>query len=172
MGGLYLFYRFTQSLFGPTIAWRALLLFLAFPAAFYLNLIYSEALFLLLTMWFFGSLYKRNYPMAAAAALLLPLTRPIGVLILAPFALFLLREALTDSKSEAHGMLRILPRLSDRRLLWLLAPIGGYLLAHVYMYASTGDFFVQENTISHFGSKWDLSNALRPDIFISALFDS
>lgn len=59
----------------------ALLLFLSYPVAFYTNILYSESLFLFLVLGLFYGLYREKFWLAIVFALLLPLSRPQGMLI-------------------------------------------------------------------------------------------
>ncbi|MBQ9941445.1 MAG: hypothetical protein IJP03_00410 [Christensenellaceae bacterium] len=58
-----------------------------FPSAFFALLPFSEGLFLLLIMLFMRHLRRRNYLAAAIFGLLASLTRSVGVLLMAPFAI-------------------------------------------------------------------------------------
>jgi len=83
---LYLLYRFVRQRFSQQTAWRTLILFLAFPTAFYLNLVYTEGLFLLLLLTFFGALYQRRMAIVAVCCFLLPLLRLPGLVVALPLA--------------------------------------------------------------------------------------
>ena len=79
---------------------------LAFPTGFYGGLVYTEALFLLLsTAFFYYWGEKRRLP-ALACAFLLPLSRPTGILILAPIlAGIFLEERNGKSAKRGNGIL-------------------------------------------------------------------
>ncbi|MBV8085426.1 MAG: hypothetical protein JO247_11490, partial [Chloroflexi bacterium] len=108
--GLYLLFVFLRDLYGRESALNTLLLFLAVPTAFFFSLVYSESVFLLLSALFFVWLYRKQYARAAIPALLLPLARPAGALVLLPFAVYY--------------VLHERPLLS-RRLFWVAAPVAG-----------------------------------------------
>jgi hypothetical protein len=79
---LFIFYQLTLLDYEEKIAWRSILMLLIFPTAFFFASIYTESLFLLLTL---ASLYcarKRNWLMASICGLFLAVTRPIGIIIL------------------------------------------------------------------------------------------
>ncbi|MPZ47870.1 MAG: hypothetical protein GEU75_00880 [Dehalococcoidia bacterium] len=57
---LYLLYVYCKRRYGEGPALKTLLALLALPTTFFLNLIYSEAVFLLLSVLFFWGLYTRN----------------------------------------------------------------------------------------------------------------
>lgn len=83
---------------GKGVADRSLLLLLAFPGAFFLGLPYSESLFLFLIAAFFWGLDTERLPVAATAALLLPICRPTGALILVPLAVHFALRLRRDGK--------------------------------------------------------------------------
>ncbi len=101
---LYLLYSLVRQRFSPQTAWRTLILLLAFPTAFYLNLLYTEALFLLLLVTFFAALYQRRTSIAAACCLLLPLLRLPGLVVALPLAWTMLTDLL-QAKTARHDPL-------------------------------------------------------------------
>lgn len=58
--GLVFFYKFLRMSLPKIDAYLVIVMFLAFPTAFYLSLIYSEALFLCLLFFFFYFLYQKK----------------------------------------------------------------------------------------------------------------
>lgn len=172
----------------------AVLLLVVFPTAFFLCLVYSESLFLLLAVTFFYNLYRQRYGACAVAAFLLPLVRPTGIFILIPCLMhhWLARHVLPGEAGEARiagggpPMRRVQRFLSrpvrERRYLLpaqnpspggalhLAAPLAGYALYLVLMYTSTGDPFTGIREASRFVSAWHVANALHPAIFIGNLF--
>jgi hypothetical protein len=160
--GLYLFYVFVKRRFDAGSAMRALLLFLAFPTAFYLNLIYTEGLFLLLAMLFFLALYRRAFATAAVFSFLLPLARPQGIFIIAPFAVFLLLEAMEQARARRASPkdrlgIRLVPRF-----LYLLAPVLAVAVWLGWMQAATGDAFAPFHAQDLFISQRSLASLLKP----------
>src|SRR3990170_205343 len=162
--GLFVFFLFARRRFGEATAWRALLLFLAFPTAFYLNLIYSEGPFLLLTAAFFYLLYRRQLALAAVAAFLLPLTRVVGVFVAAPLAAFLLADA-WSSRQPAEKWSRAL----QARLLWALAPLAGLGAYMLYMRLTTGEVLAQFQAVGLYQSDWSIRHVFEPDILLRHL---
>jgi Gpi18-like mannosyltransferase len=160
---LYLLYRFVRQRFSEAIAWRALVLFLAFPTAFYLNLIYTEALFLLLTVMFFIALYERRMLLLAACGFLLPLLRLPGLVVVIPLIWAVLisyngarkRSGSPSPKSERGLGGEVSPLL-------LLAPIAGLLGYLGYMELELGNAFVAMDTEKLYISHRSLDNLLRP----------
>lgn len=78
---------------GRDTARRALLYLVLFPASFFLAAAYAESLFLLLSVGAFLALRGGHWRTAGALAALATLTRPVGILLLAPLvAEYLTRE--------------------------------------------------------------------------------
>ena len=119
---------------GTRFANRTLLLLLAFPGSLFLMFPYSEALFLLLSVLIFHQLSKSNYLRVGVLGFFAALTRPVGVLLIIPVALHILR----NRKFSA------LPSIT--------LPLLGYLSYLVILYLYTGDamsgFYAQEQFVS------------------------
>jgi hypothetical protein len=186
---LYLLYRFVRGRYGREVGWNTLLLFLAFPTAFYLNLIYTEGLFLLLTTVFFIALYRRNLPIAAVCAFLLPFLRLPGLVVTLPLAWVLIGDYLSSRRIHLHTGPNHLsvdgngsgadplaagfnpqtknPRLADfspqtKNLLYLLAPLAGLLAYFAYMHFEIGNAFIAMDAEKLYISNRSLENLLRP----------
>ncbi len=170
IAGIIYFYLFAKDYFknNSRLAFLSVVLLLAFPTAFYFSLIYSESLFFILTIIFFYYLYKKKFKLASIFALLLPLSRPTGILLLIPFAfytlnyLYLLFPKLTLSQ-------RVNKILIDKRIFLLFSPIIGFLVYLFIMYLSTSSvnsgFTMQKNYLAG----WRMENILHPDIFLNNL---
>lgn len=65
----------------------AIALLLVFPTAFFLDAVYSESLFLLLSVLTFYLLLRRNFLAAGAFAFLAAMTRATGLLLVVPVAI-------------------------------------------------------------------------------------
>ncbi|CAG0937314.1 hypothetical protein TFLX_06239 [Thermoflexales bacterium] len=84
---LVLLHRLVTFDFQPHLARRAVLYLCAFPVAFYLFAIYTEALYLVLVLLFFLMIRQRHqWWWAGLLAALAALTRSPGVLLIIPFA--------------------------------------------------------------------------------------
>lgn len=169
---LYLLYRFVKRRWSATAAFTTLLLFVAFPTAFYFNLIYTEALFLLLSVGFFVALYERRLAVAAACAFLLPLLRVPGLVVLAPFVWVLLADALPDAGTVTSRLARLKGFRPTPRLLWALAPLAGFGVYLLYMHSATGDAFIAMHTEKLYISNRSIDNLVHPWRLIGDLFDS
>src|SRR5579859_3016727 len=69
---------------GAANASRALLIFAAYPLAFFMTAAYSEGLFLAFTIWCLFCLRRGRWLWAAAFAFLAALTRPAGIVLAVP----------------------------------------------------------------------------------------
>lgn len=89
---LVLFYRLVRLDYGQAVAGRAVWLLALFPTAYYFSALYTESLFLLLTV---GAVYcgrTGRWGRAAALGALAALTRNTGVLLLIPLGLLLVQQ--------------------------------------------------------------------------------
>ncbi len=118
---LYFFYRLIILDYKKETAFKSIILLLSFPTAFYFGAIYTESLFLLLTVGFFYSIRKRNFIMAGVLAALASATRIFGLLLLPVFIVELYlkvksKEILFRSEQFTKAIIGI-----------LLAPVGALL---------------------------------------------
>jgi hypothetical protein len=92
LGALYLLYQLIQLDFPRAVARRTILYLALFPTAYYLGAVYSESLFLLLSV---GSLYaarRDRWWIAGALGFFAALTRSHGILLLIPLAIMFIRQ--------------------------------------------------------------------------------
>lgn len=169
---LYLLYDLVRRRWNREVAFTALLLAMAFPTAFYLNLIYTEALFLLLLVTLFHALYLRHFAVAALAAFLLPLLRLPGLVGVIPLAWVLLTDAFRGRTLQFWRF--TLPRSFafqwSPRLLYLLAPLAGFAAYLGYMHVELGNAFVAMETEKMYISDRGLHNLLHPDRLFTDFF--
>lgn len=92
LGAFYLFYRFVEIDFGGPVARRALLYLAIFPTSFFFQTIYSESLFLLLTVGCLYAARRQEFMIAGLAGGLAVLTRSAGLLLLVPLLMMYLRD--------------------------------------------------------------------------------
>ena len=109
---------------GGGVAGDVLVLMLASPGALFFCFPYTESLYLLLVMLFFHGLDRQEDLVAGITALLLPLTRAVGVFVLFPLAWHLYER-----------------RRPWRHWLLLLGPVVGYALYFALMFVWTGNAF-------------------------------
>ncbi len=115
-GGLLLLYRLALLELGEDYAWRVVLLFAVFPYAMFFSTVYTESLFLFLTVAAFYAMRRQRVGWAAICGLLAGLTRPNGFWLALPLAYLAIWPAghLSVSRTDGLGLgLRTRPR-ADR----------------------------------------------------------
>jgi hypothetical protein len=120
-------HRFTEQLFGSReVARRTVMYVVVFPWSLFLLKVYTESLFLLVSVLAISSAWNGRWSRAGIWGALATLTRPNGILIGLPLALLALRD-----KPGAR-------RLASR---WLvLAPIPAVMIGYsAYVYTLSGD---------------------------------
>jgi hypothetical protein len=108
LGSFLLLYRLAEERLGAEGARRAVLYLAVFPFALFLQAVYSESLYLLLTLAAFLFAERRRFLAAGGAAGLALLTRPTGVALLPALALLAWRER---DRARALGALALAPLL-------------------------------------------------------------
>ena len=91
-GSFLLLHRLAEERLGVDGARRAVLYLAVFPFTLFLQAVYSESLYLLLTLAAFALAERRRFFSAGAAAGLALLTRPVGIALLPALALLAWRE--------------------------------------------------------------------------------
>jgi hypothetical protein len=86
-GALVLLYRLAELELGDDYAWRVILLISTFPYALYFSAVYTESLFLLLSVGAFYSMRRGSLGWAALCGLAVGLTRPNGFWLALPLGL-------------------------------------------------------------------------------------
>ena len=140
----WVFYRLVAIDNGAQIAKHALILLLAFPSALCFSFPYTESLYLALVLVFFCGLKETRYLWSAIAGYLLPLTRPVGLFILAPLLWHLYEQVSHAVKEGGSVHDTSVPAKLNRtgfRWLLLLCPLLGYATYLFVMYAWTGNAF-------------------------------
>ena len=86
---LVVLHRFTERVFGDRKVARRTILYLAvFPYSFFFTAVYAESLFLLLTLLSIDAAHRSRWMSAGIWGGLAALTRPYGILLVIPLALF------------------------------------------------------------------------------------
>lgn len=130
--------RLVAAEFGPRIARRTLLYYALFPTGLFFAAVYTEALFLLLSVGVFLALRQRRWLLAGALIALATLTRAQGALLLLPLAFEAWRAlrpagALAWAALDAGRRLRAALALACAFALPLLAFLAFQLyLARIY----------------------------------------
>ena len=159
LAGLYVLFKLVAELYGRAVARGTLLLYLAFPTAFFFSLIYTESLFLLLTASFFYLLFTRRFAGAALPAALLPLARPEGALIILPFAVYYALEVLGIGR---RPLAAALSRVRTAELASVLSPLLGAAAYLAFMRAATGNAFEMFETMKSYVSAHSITYILHP----------
>ena len=131
---LYFIYRIAEKMFNAQAARAATLAFAFFPTAFFLNAVYTEALFVALTAGSFWAAYvRRDLLLAGVFGALAAATRNLGVLLLIPLAYEWLRSRREFGWRGVLGM--------------GLVPLGlvGYALFLWYRFGEPLIFFRQQS---------------------------
>ncbi|MGD8863562.1 MAG: mannosyltransferase family protein [Myxococcales bacterium] len=152
--GSLLVYDWLARRFDHRVAGWALALLLAFPAAFFLCLPYSESLYVALSAAAFWMMQRGRLGWAAALSALLPLTRPVGIFMMFP---------LVVTAHRRSGSLRA--------GLWALPVLAGYGLYFVVLWRETGDPLAGFEIQKQFIAAPSAARLLSPIAFLQSLFD-
>lgn len=124
---IFVFYSFVKRFFSEKTAKIAVITFLFFPAAFFGTAMYSESLFLLLSILTFYFLYKKNYFLSALFGSLSAITRVIGVFL----GLSILYSVIVRRSKK-----RI------KNLIWASFPFLAFFGYMLFLKLKTGDPFI------------------------------
>ena len=108
-GAMLLLYRLARLELGEEYAWRVVLLIATFPYALYFSAVYTESLFLLLSVGAFYAMRRGRLGWAAICGLLAGITRPNGFWLALPLACLALwpRDDETVSPPQAWARLAV-----------------------------------------------------------------
>ena len=90
--GAFIKLKLVSRRFGEIVGWWSVAMLFAFPGSLFFQFIYSESQFFLLLMLLLFGLERGNFTMAFVAALLLPLTRAVGIFSVFPIAFHLAQQ--------------------------------------------------------------------------------
>jgi hypothetical protein len=121
LGAFVLLYRLAESHLGAEGARRAVLYLALFPMAFFLQAVYSEALFLFLTVAAFVAAERGRWLGAGGLTGLALLTRPAGFALLPALALLAWRS---PQRSRSLASLAVAPALFALYPLYLWRSVG------------------------------------------------
>lgn len=139
IAGLYLLHRLTALDFGTAAADRVVVLTAFFPVSFYFSAVYTESLFLALSVGAVYAARRDRWALAGGAGALAAATRPPGALLLIPLALILLyspRHRL--SRRDWAGWRPRLAAVSGHAL-WLALLPAAVLAVSAYFWHVNGD---------------------------------
>lgn len=139
LGMLIVMYRLVREDFDDKVASRSVLYLSVFPSAFFFAAVYSESLFLLLTLLSFYQMRHRRWWLAGLFGALAALTRPSGLLLLIPFCYEYLRQ---------HDFKWKNIRFDSASGLCIIAGLGIFALYCYYLFHDPLAF-------SHAEARWD-----------------
>jgi mannosyltransferase PIG-V len=144
-----LLHELARELVGDDAARRTITYFAVFPAALFLGAVYSESLYLLLTLGAFLAAVRGRFVYAGIAAGLAMLTRPTGVMLLPALALIAWRA---PSRGRAFGGLALALPIAAIWPLWLWATFGH---PFEFLGAERTQWQRQLSSAGPFGGAWD-----------------
>jgi hypothetical protein len=138
-GAIALLYRLAVLELGKEKAWPVILLVSTYPYALFYSAVYTESLFLFLTVGAFYALRRRHLVLAAVSGLAAGLTRPNGFWLALPL-LWIAATAPSDAPEEDSGER---PWWRQRRritaIIAALAPLAGVAIFSAYLHVRFGD---------------------------------
>jgi hypothetical protein len=134
-GALVLLYRLARLELGDDYGWRVVLLMSTFPYALYFSAVYTESLFLFLSVGAFYAMRRGHSGRAAMCGLAAGLTRPNGFWLALPLALLVCWPASTEGSGANDPPRARLPQL----VLVAIVPIVGVLIFSAYLQVRFGD---------------------------------
>jgi len=189
LAGFFILFKVVSNRYGPSTAWRAVALLLAFPGSLFYQFVYTEGLYFFLLMLLCFALDEKCPTVALAAGFLLPLTRAVGIFSILPIALYVIarsscrgtntakllnwirRTANPGDKQEMRVEKLCVISASPTRLSdwWLpMAPLCGWALYLTLMWSWTGNAFEGFGAQRYWGAQ-SISNLLNVPMFAVAL---
>jgi len=143
-----LLHELARGLAGEEAARRTVLYLAVFPTALFLGAVYSESLYLLLTVGAFLAAVRERFALAGVAAGLAILTRPTGVMLLPALALLAWQAR---SRIGAYTRLAVALPIASAWPLWLWATFGHPL---EFLGAERNAWHRQLSDAGPFGGAW------------------
>ena len=138
-GAIAILYRLAALELGEEKAWPVILLVSTYPYAVFYSVVYTESVFLLLTVGAFYAMRRGHLLLAALAGIAAGLTRPNGFWLALP----LLWMATMVPSGESHALTDPRPWWRERRrvaaVMAALAPLAGVAIFSAYLYMRFGD---------------------------------
>lgn len=141
---LFYLYKLVQLDFDQVTAQKSILLLLAFPTSFYLGTVYSESLFLALTLASFYYARTNRWLIASTLAGLSSVTRLVGVVVIMAIACEYLVKSYPNLKLNSLVRKKLFRIISYLILILIIISIGervaltlkSWLIAGIFMYLS------------------------------------
>ncbi len=162
LGALVLLHDLVARRWDADLARWTVLLLALFPGAIFLSLPYSESLFLLLAVGVFWALETDRRGLAAVLAGLMPLARPVGVLMALPLLWDGGRRALAGDRSPTALLRALGPAFA--------LPVG-YASYFVWMALAVGDPFAGFDAQQGFAPSSNPGDLLDVFAFVGEVFD-
>lgn len=143
-GALLLIFHLTHKRFDKRTAWRASALLLLSPISIFLSGVYTESLFLLLTLAVFVLIVHDRYKLAVLVGMLACLTRPVGI-ALYPALLWLAWRSRAEQRMKRLLFVQLLPITFLGYILGIGLSVGdpfAYFQAYEMVWGRTAGSFI------------------------------
>lgn len=120
-------YKLVEIDFTKQVAMNTVKFLLIFPFSFFLGLIFSDSLFIALSIMVFYYMRKKNWLLTGLFGGLASLTRNFGILLLVPVAIEYLVETQFIQRLKERNWKQILSDLAQRGSNLLLIPLGQFI---------------------------------------------
>ena len=159
-GAMVVLFRLAQEVLDSRAALWSVILISVFPTALFFQAVYSESLFLLLTLLSFWAAGRGRWAFAGLAGLLAVLTRSAGVVLLLPLAV-IWWEQRRGRPARLPGGPAAGPAPPARRppassAAWLLLVPAGLALYMAYLWWAFGDALLFSSVQAHWGRELTL----------------
>jgi len=162
-GAMVVLFKLAQALLGPRVALWSVVFISVFPTALFFQAVYSESLFLLLTLLSFLWAGRGRWALAGLAGLLAALTRSSGVVLLLPLAVIWWEQrrgsAVRLPGGPAVGSAAPGRRPSASSFVWLLLVPAGLALYMAYLWSTFGDPLLFGTVQAYWGRELTLPTA-------------
>jgi len=154
---LYFLYKLFRLDFSSKVSWASILLLLLLPTSFYFGSIYTESLFLLLSVLVFYESRKRNFLLAGLFCAIASATRIVGIL-LAPVILIELYLAVKNKEIEIRS------RKFTLSIIGLAVSVAGLAAYMYYLWKTFGDPIYFISAQPFFGAQRSSTPILLPQV--------
>jgi Gpi18-like mannosyltransferase len=137
--GIIFLYKYLKLEYGEKVAYRASILTLFFPTAFYFYLYYTESLFLTLSVIIFYLIKKEKYYWASIFTAIICATRITGIFFVLYLVVVAVRNRIGPKlQRDCHASSN--EARNDRLPFYLLIAPLGFVLYNFYLYIYFDDF--------------------------------
>jgi Gpi18-like mannosyltransferase len=139
--GCFYLYKLVRKLYGEKAAKGSVKFLLIFPFSFFFGIVYTESLFLTLSIMVFYYAAKRDWALTGIIGMLAALTRIQGVLLLLPVLYEYIQASQFKDKILNQGTKATTLYLLKTAGFFLLIPLGVFIYLLINK-VSTGDWFM------------------------------